>query len=367
MAGTRLAYIGSRTTRERHARGEGITVCRVEDDGRLTPIQVLGDLVNPSFLALNRRGDRLYSVHGDGDACSVFAVAPHDGTLTHLQTQGCGARNPVHLALDRDEARLFVSSHLTGELLSLPVLADGRLGTLGAVTQRLAMPGEPGPHRTEQPFAKPHHNPLDPSGRWIVVPDKGLDRIFVFDTQGGPHGNGVVPAAVPHVQAREGAGPRHVAFHPDGRWLYSVNELDATVTAYAFDPATGTLTPQQWLTLMPDTWMQHSRGAEIEVSADGRTLYASHRGADRIEVYALDAGTGRLTHLQSRPSEGRTPRFFALHPDGGCVYVLNEDSDTVVTLAVDPADGRLGETVATLRCGSPVCLVFTPPASAVHP
>jgi 6-phosphogluconolactonase len=355
-----LAYIGSRTTRERHARGDGITVCRVERDGHLTPIQVLGDLVNPSFLALNRRGDRLYSVHGDGDGCSVFVVAPHDGTLTHLQTQGCGARNPVHLALDSDEARLFVSSHLTGELLSMPVLADG---TLGAVTQRHAMPGEPGPHRVEQPFAKPHHNPLDPSGRWVVVPDKGLDRIFVFDARDG----GLVPAASLHVEAREGAGPRHVAFHPSGRWLFCVNELDATVTACAFDAATGTLTPQQWRTLMPDTWMHHSRGAEIEVSADGRTLYASHRGADRIEVFAIDADTGRLTHLQSRASEGRTPRFFALHPQGGFLYVLNEDSDTVVTLAVDPIDGQLGETVATLRCGSPVCLVFTPPASPARP
>jgi 6-phosphogluconolactonase (cycloisomerase 2 family) len=354
------AYIGSRTTRERQARGDGITVCRVESDGRLTPVQVLGDLVNPSFLALNRRGDRLYSVQGDGDACSVFAVAPHDGTLTHLQTQGCGARNPVHLVLDAEEARLFVSSHLTGELLALPVQADG---TLGAVTQRVAMPGEPGPHRVEQPFAKPHHNPLDPSGRWVVVPDKGLDRLFVFDTRGGA----LVPAAVPHVDVREGAGPRHVAFHPGGCWLYSVNELDATVTAYGFDTATGALTPLQWRTLMPDTWMRHSRGAEIEVSADGRTLYASHRGADRIEVFAIDADTGRLTHLQSRPSEGRTPRFFALHPDGGFVYALNEDSDTVVTLAVNPADGGLGEAVATLRCGSPVCMVFTRPASPARP
>ncbi len=346
-----LAFIGSRTTRERKARGEGVTVCRVGDDGLLSPVQVLGGLENPSFLTLNRRGDRLYTVHGDRSSCSVLAVEPMSGTLSLLQTQFCGGRNPVHLALGPQERQLVVSSHLTGEVLVMPVLDDGRLGP---VEQRMTLPGEPGPHRTEQPFSKPHFNPFDPSGRFVVVPDKGLDRIFVFRIEGGR----LVPAERPFVQTRGGAGPRHVAFDPGGRWLYAVNELDSSVTVYAFNRDTGALAPRQWLPLLPDTFTGNSRAAEIEASRDGRNLYASNRGCDTIEVFAIDAVTGRLEHRQSRSTEGRTPRFFALHPGGRSLYVLNEDSDEIVVIDVNPTDGNLGRTLGSLHCGSPVCLAF---------
>jgi 6-phosphogluconolactonase len=348
-----LAYIGSRTTRERNARGDGITVCRVHADGTLEPLQVLGGLVNPSYLALNRRGDRLYTVHGDGNSCSVLEVDAATGSLSPLQTQYFEGRNPVHLVLDPSEQHLLVSSHLTGELLVLPVHDDGRLGP---VVQRVRLPGDAGPHRLEQPFSKPHFNPFDPSGRFVVVPDKGLDRIFVFRFENGR----LEPAAQPFVCTREGAGPRHVAFHPNGRQLYAVNELDSTVAAYGFDAGTGALTPQQWLPLLPDTYMGNSRAAGVVVGGEGRTLYASNRGCDTVEVFAIDEATGRLIHAQSCAAGGRTPRFFTLHPDGKALYVLNEDSDSVVTFGVDPQQGRLGAPRESMACGSPVCMVFKP-------
>lgn len=348
-----LAYIGSRTTRERNARGDGITVCRVHADGTLAPLQVLGGLVNPSYLALNRRGDRLYTVHGDGTSCSVLAVDPATGLLSLLQTQPFEGRNPVHLVLGPSERHLLVSSHLTGELLVLPVHDDGRLG---AVVQRVGLPGEPGPHRLEQPHSKPHFNPFDPSGRFVAVPDKGLDRIFVFRFENGR----LVPAAQPFVCTREGAGPRHVAFHPNGHQMYAINELDSTVAAYGFDARTGALTPQQWVPLLPDTYMGNSRAAGVVVGGGGRTLYASNRGCDTIEVFAIDGSTGRLTHVQSQGAGGRTPRFFTLHPDGTALYVLNEDSDSVVTFEVDLRQGGIGAPRATMACGSPVCMVFKP-------
>jgi 6-phosphogluconolactonase len=190
------------------------------------------------------------------------------------------------------------------------------------------------------------------------VPDKGLDRLFVFRFDDGR----LTPAAPPHADTREGAGPRHVAFHPSAPWLYAVNELDSTVTAYRFDATTGALAPLQWLPLLPDTFTGNSRAAEIEVSADGCTLYASNRGCDTIEVFAIDAHSGRLEHRQSCATLGRTPRCFALHPAGDYLYAHNEDSDSIVTLRVDPADGRLAPTGAALASGSPVCMVFAPGA-----
>ncbi|HEY1229879.1 MAG TPA: lactonase family protein [Ramlibacter sp.] len=350
MSARLVAYVGSRTTRERQARGEGISVFEVDPaSGALERIQLVGDLVNPSFLALNRAGDRLYTVHGDGEEVSAFAVAG-DGSLSFLNRVGCGGRNPVHLALAPDERSLVVSNHLSG---SLAVMAIGSDGHLGGVRQLLDLPGKPGPHRTEQPFSKPHFNPFDPSGRFVVVPDKGLDRIFSFALDG----QALQPAACPWVDTREGAGPRHVAFHPRLPALYAVNELDSTVTVYAFDDGTGALQARQVLPTLPDRFTGNSRAAEIEVSADGRFLHASNRGHDSIAAFAIEAD-GLLRFIAAEPSGGRTPRFFALAPHGAHLYALNEDSDSIVRFDVDRSSGALARTADVTRCGSPVCMVF---------
>lgn len=352
------AYVGSRTTRERQARGEGISVYRMNlGSGALERVQLVGDLVNPSFLALNRARDRLYTVHGDGHEVSVFEADPATGRLRLLQRADCGGRNPVHLALDPSERFLVVADHLGpaerpgGTLAVLPVDAAGRLLP---VCQRVALPGEPGPHRKEQPFAKPHFNPFAPGGRHVLVPDKGLDRVFSFRFEAGR----LTPAASPWLDAREGAGPRHLAFHPTAPWAYVVNELDSTVTACRYDAATGGLAAFQVLSSLPDHFTGNSRASEIEVSRDGRFVYASNRGCDGIAVFAIDTASGRLAWRGAVASGGRTPRFFTGSPDGRWMLVLNEDSDSIVTLAIDPATGLPTPAGEPLACGSPVCLVF---------
>lgn len=352
MSARLFAYVGSRTTRERNARGAGITVYSLDaESGALARLQVVGGLVNPSFLALNRAGDCLYSVHGDQQEVSAFRVGA-DGKLAFLNRVSCQGRNPVHLALDPSERNLVVSNHLTGALAVITVAADGSLSKL---TQLEPLPGTPGPHRVEQPFSKPHFNPFDPAGRFVLVPDKGLDRIFSFRFE---EAGRLVPASQPWVDTREGAGPRHVAFHPRLAILYSVNELDSTVGTYRFDVSTGGLQPLQVLSTLPDTFTGNSRAAEIEVSADGRFVYASNRGADNIAVFAVDADTGLLRFIATEPSGGRTPRFFTLAPGGRSLFVLNEDSDSIVRFAVDAESGALTPTGEAVPCGSPVCMVF---------
>lgn len=352
---THYAYVGSRTTRERNARGEGISVFRVKaDNGGLECIQVSRDLVNPSYLCMNNRGDRLYCVHGDGHEVSVFRISNQDGTLQFLQRQECGGLNPVHLALDPSEKFLIVSDHLGdkgGTLAVLPVMDDGRLSD---VTQRVTLPGTPGPHRKEQPHAKPHFNPFDPSGRFVVVPDKGLDRVFVFRFDNGR----LVPASQPWLETREGAGPRHVAFHPTKPHAYVINELDSTVLFCVLDGETGALRPMQLLSSLPANYTGNSRASEILVSQDGRTLYASNRGYDSIAMFQIAEDTGQLAFVEAIPSEGKTPRFFAIGPDGRHMFVLNEDSDNIVTFSIDALSGRLTPTFKSVSTGSPVCLVF---------
>ncbi|MDN7495618.1 lactonase family protein [Burkholderia gladioli] len=347
------AYVGSRTTRERNARGEGISVFRVDPStGALDPVQVLGDLVNPSLLAIDARGERLYSVHGDRSELSAFAIDRASGRLAFLNRQDTGGRNPVHVALAPDGRRALVSNHLGASLAVLPIAADG---SLGALAQCLALDGPIGPHRIEQQQAKPHFNPFSPDGRFVLVPDKGLDRIFVFRYEAGR----LTPAEPPFVATRETAGPRHLACHPSRPWVYCVNELDSTVTAYDYRADSGELRPRQIVSALPDSYTGNSRAAGIQIDAGGRFLYASNRGSDSIALLRIDPDNGRLAFVEAVSTGGRTPRFFTLSPDGRLLYALNEDSDSIVSFSVDAGSGRLSPTGQLTSTGSPVCMVFS--------
>jgi 6-phosphogluconolactonase (cycloisomerase 2 family) len=347
------AYVGSRTTRERNARGDGISIFKLDiAHGALELVDVVSDMVNPSFLALSADGEFLYTVHGDQSGVSAFKVDRHTGRLRFIHCQDTQGKNPVHLALDPTGRFMVVSNHIGASLAVLPVNGDGSLGTL---TQLVTLDGPIGPHRVEQKQAKPHFNLFDPSGRYVLIPDKGLDRVFVFRFADGR----LSPAAVPYAVTRETAGPRHLAFHPTGRFAYVVNELDSTVTAYRFSPDTGALVPFQVRSALPETFTGNSRAAGIQIDARGRFLYASNRGDDSIAVFGIDAPTGALKFLGADTTSGKTPRFLTLSPDGRFMFALNEDSDSIVTLAVDSTTGALRPTGGTVSSGSPVCMVFS--------
>jgi 6-phosphogluconolactonase len=348
-----FAYVGSRTTRERNARGDGISVYQVDTQtGALNFVQLVKDLVNPSFLALSQDGEHLYTVHGDLSEISAFTVDKTSGKLTFLNRQSTEGKNPVHLAIDPSGRYVVVSNHIGASLAVLPIAADGSLEPL---TQLVHLDGPIGPHRVEQKQSKPHFNPFGPGGKFVIVPDKGLDRTFSFRFENGM----LAPAAVPFVESREGAGPRHIAFHPDGQYAWVINELDSTVTAYRYDTSTGSLTPLQVLSSLPDTFTGNSRASEIEVDRNGRFVYASNRGDDSIAVFSIDQSSGHLRFVSAEPTLGKTPRFMTSTPDGRFMYALNEDSDTIVAFSIDAHTGRLAPTGFVEKSGSPVCMLFS--------
>jgi 6-phosphogluconolactonase len=355
-----FAYVGSRTTRERNARGDGLSVFRVDPaTGTWTSVQVLRDLVNPSFLAFDRQRRFLYTVHGDFSEISAFRIDPQSGMLTFLNQESTGGKNPVHLCVDPTNRFIVVANHISSSLAVLPIGTDGALGKL---CDLVTLTGKTGPHRVEQPFPKPHQVLFDRTERFITVPDKGLDRTFVFQLDAQTGKLSAIDAAA--AEAREGAGPRHIAFHPSNAYAYVINELDSTVTACRFDAATGKLTPFQVLSALPDTHVGNSRASEIAVSANGRNVYASNRGPNSIAVFSVDEATGRLASIDWQASGGRVPRFFALNPAEDMLFVANEDSDEIGGFRIDPRTGVPTPTGTAARTGSPVCILFNPTTRA---
>lgn len=351
-----FAYVGCYTTPDRDGRGEGIMVYRMDaHSGAWAHVQLLAGIPNPSFLALDAGRRTLYCVHGGNTyrAASAFAVDQQSGHLTFLNTQDCGGANPVHLDIHPSGRFLVVASYTDGMVAALPINTDG---TLVPISDLIAQTGDPGPHPVEQAGPHPHHSPFDPAGRFVAVPDKGLDRtfIYVFDVERGR----LLPGDPPSVVAQPGAGPRHAAFHPHLPYAYIINELDSTITTFGYDAERGRLDPRQRVSTLPPGYTGASATAEIAVAPSGRFLYGSNRGHDSIAIFAIDQSTGTLASVGWQPCGGKTPRFFALDPSGSFLYSANQGSDTIVAFRVDQATGALAPTGHVVQTGSPVCIAF---------
>jgi len=348
-----LAYVGGYTSKDRDGRGDGINVYRVDEgSGAWSHVQRLGDLVNPSWLTLHRRRPVLYSAHGQEQEATAYSIDPGSGRLAVLNRQPTQGKNGVRLGIEASDRYLVCANYSSGTVAVLPIEPDG---SLGALRDLVPLTGKTGPHPTEQTSAHPHDVAFDPRGRFCLIPDKGLDAIFVFRVD---EGGKLVPGAPASVAARPGAGPRHTGFHPTAPFAFVLNELDSTLTAYRFDAETGALEPRQTLTTLPPGWNGRNTTSEIAVAPSGRFVYASNRGHDSVVVFAVEPGTGALSPVAWEPTQGKTPRFIGLDPAGATLYAANQDSDTIVAFRVDRPSGTLTPSGTVVPVGSPSTIVF---------
>ena len=362
-AGVTTAYIGTYTRRETFVDGKGAGIYVYSLDratGVLTYQTETRGIINPSFLALAPGLKRLYAVSetgshaGEQGLVSAYAIDPNTHNLTYLNSQSTHGLVPCHLAVANGERTVLVANYVSGTLCVLPILEDGRLGEATDVIQ---LEGS-GPHpRQEGPHA--HMILPGPDGRFIYAVDLGSDRILIYrlDSERGK----LSPADPPWVKLKPGAGPRHITFHPNGRFAYTINELDSTVSFLQRETNDGSLQLQQNISTLPDDFSGNYRGgdnltAEIEVAPSGKYLYASNRGHDSIAIYAIDQTTGSLSHVGHESTQGLGPRHFVIDPSGRFLWVANQDSDTIIPFRIDPGSGLLVDTGDTLHTPTPVCI-----------
>jgi 6-phosphogluconolactonase len=350
--GESLVYFGTYTS----AKSEGIYVSRLDDEtGQLSPPELAARTVNPSFLAVHPSGRFLYAVNevseNEGEkagSASAFAIDRSSGRLQFLNRTSSKGAGPCYLSLDRAGRNLLLANYEGGSVAVLPVGDDGRLGPAASFVQHR---GPRAPHA--------HSIDVDAGNRFALAADLGLDRIYVYRFD--PSSGGLAENDPPSTSVDEGAGPRHVALHPNGRFAYVLNELSMTLTAMRYDAGSGTLSTLKTISSLPAgvAVAPDFSGAEVLFHPGGRFLYASNRGHDTIAVFAVDGVEGTLRLVEHRSTGGRTPRGFGIDPSGKFLLAANQDSDTVVVFEIDPKDGGLnaGQRV---EVGSPVSVAFVP-------
>jgi 6-phosphogluconolactonase (cycloisomerase 2 family) len=319
----------------------------------MQPVAIQETGTSPSCLAVNSQGTRLYSAnetdraeHNKEGTVSSFQVDQTDGKLTTLNTVGSGGAGPTYISIHPSGKFVLVANYFGGSVAVLPILADGRLGAatdvqrdigeLGAKKAANAPPGSfaiSGHDRTHA-----HMIQSDPTGRFVLHTDLGLDRIFVwkFDDQ-----KGSLTAAVPHsTSLPPGDGPRHFAFHSNGRMLYCLQEEGSNIVLFDYNAATGGLRSRQTISTLPPGFAGSSFGSEILVSDDGRFVYAGNRLHDSIAIFEVGV-EGSLKYLGEEWTRGDYPRSFAFDPSGAFLFCCNQRGDNIAVFRVDRKTGGL--------------------------
>src|SRR6266480_6911670 len=359
-----LVFVGTYTTK---TESKGIYAYEFDaDTGRLTPKGVAAETPDPSWVAVHHGGKYLYAANEAGKASTVsaFAVDVKSGKLTLLNQMPSLGEDPCYLSFDKTGKYVLVANYSSGTIAVFPILADGRLGEHTALAKDQG-PAGPNKERQEAPHA--HWIEATTHNQFVYVADLGLDRVLIFKfdaTSGSLTPAEPLTAKAPPLNPlsaalNPGAGPRHAAFAPGGKFMYVLGELQSTVTVFAHD-AEGAYRIVQQISTLPKGFAGRNDAAEIAVHPNGKFLYASNRGHKSIAIFAIDARNGTLTFVTHVLTGGKEPRNFAIDPSGQYLLAENQLSNNIVVFKIDPATGGLTPTGQVVEVPSPVDLAFWP-------
>jgi 6-phosphogluconolactonase len=355
MAKTSLLYIATQNPQK-----SGIMVATLDlDSGRLSAPSLVVETRDPAHFTLSGEGRHLYMCNtGTPGGVSAFAVeSGRTGALRFLNYKESKGRGPSYVSVDGSGRFVLDANYGGGFVEVLALNPDGSLGEQAAFVQHAGSSVHP--QRQSKPYA--HWFRTDPSNRFALAADLGMDQIVVYRFDAGT--GELTPHDPPFAKVTPGSGPRHMAFHPNGRWAYAVQELANEVVAFQWDADRGTLTQFQAVETLAAGFTEPSTAAEIAVRADGRFVYVSNRGEDSLVVYAVDARTGELTLRQRVPARGRTPRYFALDHTGRWLVVSNQDGGNLAVFGVDRESGELRPAGEPVPLERPMGVVFLPQGS----
>ena len=350
-----IVYVGTYTQKE----SKGIYAWRFDAaTGKLAPLGLVAETVNPTFLALRPDRRFLYAVSEiasfDGQksgAVSAFAVDLETGKLKFLNKVASRGTGPCFVSVDHTGRNVLVANYGSGSIAVLPIKDDGSLAEASVSIQHSG--SSVNPRRQQGPHA--HSINLSPDNRFAIAADLGLDKVFVYRFDATKHS--LVPNDPPFAAVKPGAGPRHFAFHPNKRYGYVINELSSTVTGFSWNAGSGVFKEMQTISTLPKDFSAESTCAEVQVHPSGNFLYGSNRGHDSIAVFSID-GNGRLAPVEHVSTQGKVPRNFAIDPTGAWLFAANQNSGSVVIFRIDAKTGRLTPAGQTLEVASPVCVRF---------
>ncbi|HEX8250885.1 MAG TPA: lactonase family protein [Pyrinomonadaceae bacterium] len=356
-----LVYIGTYTSGK--SKSQGIYIYKLNpENGALSPYKIVGNVVDPSFLAIDKNRKYLYAVNETVEyegkksgAVSAFAIDRKTGDLRFLNKQPSLGGAPCHITVSDDGRFVLVANYLGGNVSVFPIENGGNLGASIDLEQH----GGSGLNKARQEAAHAHSIILDENNRFAFASDLGIDKIMIYNFDAG-NGKLEPNAAQPFYRTKAGAGPRHFKFHPDGKLAFVINELDTTITSLEYDDKRGTLKEIQTVSTLPAGFSGSNTCADIHVSPDGKFLYGSNRGHDSIAAFKIDEKTGGLDFIEHTPTQGRTPRNFAIDPTGKFLLAANQNSDSIVTFRRDEKTGKLQPTGNKANVPSPVCLKIIP-------
>ncbi len=347
-------FVGTYT----RGKSEGIYVYRMNpDSGELRHAATVKGVSNPSFLDIDLKRRFLYAANESGEfagrkggGVTAFAIDRKTGDLRKLNERHSPGV-PCHVSVHPSGKFVLAANYGGGNVVIYPVRAGGALGEASDVAQHTGKGADP--KRQDGPHA--HCIMLDATGRFAFAPDLGIDKVMIYrvDVKNGKF----VPNGFAATKA--GAGPRHFDFHPSGKFAYVINELDSTLTAFAYDKVKGALAELQTVSTLPPDFSGPNYCADIHVHPSGKFVYGSNRGHDSVVAFAIDQSAGKLNLIAYESTRGKWPRNFGIDPAGVFLLVANQNTDNVVVFRIDQQTGKLTATGQTTEIPSPVCLKFS--------